>query len=114
MPPSNMPDKNTFARLKAAYSDLSEPEFVKMFADMYWHALIALCALGVIVSLVYGAMRFMGVQVTLSSNETQAQASTGKDIDRELLQNTVDGYQARAQKFTALASSTEALIDPAK
>jgi hypothetical protein len=108
-----MPMKNTLERLKAAWSDLSEPEFVKMFADMYWHALISLSMLAIVIALGYAAIRFMNVQATLSSTPPAGKAASGQDIDKALLQSTVDGFRSRAANFLIAASSTP-IADPAK
>jgi hypothetical protein len=109
-----MPLKSTLERFKAAWSDLSEPEFVKMFADMYWHALILASAFAIVCSLGYAAYRFMNVEETLAASVPAAKSASGKDIDRTLLQNTVDSYKSRAAHFLLYASSTDTTADPAK
>ena len=110
-----MPKFNSsFTRLKEAYSDLVEPEFMEEFADIYWRALIMLSCLAIVAILIYGALRLMDVQATLTTASSGESQSSSKDLDSDALQSAVDGFNARAQNFLSTAAGSSTIPDPSR
>ncbi len=100
--------------MRDLYAYRYEPEYMHMFARLFWRILLSASVLVVIVASVYGLSELFSV---LRDTGEVAGTGTGRSVptlDRARLQNTLDAFHARAALFESLKTSTSTVADPSR
>lgn len=108
---------HVLVQIRTIYSNRYQPEYARMFVDVYWRALL-LIACGVIGGAsLYGGLLFFDVlsdlNATTPASASVPQASTG--FSRIHLDTTLKGFAIRKESFDALQKGSIVPIeDPSK
>ena len=86
-----------------------EPEAQYLLASLYWSVLVSLFVILVIASLAFGLWEFSWTPV---SNETIVGARPQAAFTRVQLQETLEGFNARAERFDERMLAPVSVKDP--
>jgi len=110
-------DTRTATHLRTIYDHRYEPEYSRVFADLYWRALLILACIAIVGAGICGASIFFGALPT-SAPDVSVNASdiaAGSNLDRLQLDATLNSFTAREEKFRSLQTAPIPLVpDPSK
>jgi hypothetical protein len=94
----------TLSNIRATYTRLYEPEYVRSFTEIYWYSLLASSLVIAIVASVYGATTFLGVVALLDASGPGSTASPHitSPLDQSLLDATLGGFELRRSHLAAM------------
>ncbi len=103
-------------RLRTIYSHRHDPEYSRVYADIYWRSLLIIICLVFVAASIYGATTFFGVVSVLDSVAPQGATNKGEGaFNTSMLEATLNGYATRQAEFQILEkSAVPALPDPSK
>jgi hypothetical protein len=109
---------HSMTRIRTIIRDRSDPQYARVFADLYWRGLLIIATLVVIGVAAYGASTFFGTLSQLNpiaGSGSPAPVPTAASIDRGALDATIAGFAARQAQFQALQQNPiPPIADPAQ
>jgi hypothetical protein len=94
----------------------NEPECRRVFADLYWHVLLYVASIIMIVAIFFGVWELSAV---LRGWETANAGFVGgarpvPALNKTQLQDTLEKFQSRARRFESLKASSPEVADPSQ
>ena len=102
-----------FSALKTAYVNRSDPEGMQLLARTFWRVMLALSLVTVIAAMAVGGFQLFEVLGTFSQR-TLGEALLPITVNRERLQKTLDGFEARQKYFESLSNASTTYPDPSR
>ncbi len=99
------------------FSNRSDPEYARDFAELYWRTLTLLACVIIIGAALYGASLFFSALSELSSVDSSHSTapSASSKLNQAKRDATLSGFAARQADFQALQSSAlPAIADPSQ
>ena len=108
---------HSLARIRTVFSNRSDPEYARDFAELYWRTLTLVACVIIIGAALYGASLFFSTLSELNAiAPSPASASpVSSKLNQAKLEATLSGFAARQADFQALQSSAlPAIADPSQ
>ncbi len=107
------PLTSSWQKLQLLYQTRTEPEKVRVLAELLWRALLGLTLVSIVLVLVFGAWAFFGVLDDLSSPQGGG-ATPPVALDRSALKDTLSSYVGREAAYEAAQRGGGAFPDPSR
>ena len=108
--------KATVTKIKIAYQDRYEPEYIHVLATFYWRLLLVGAAIVLVGELVYCAQQFFNIQSDLAqqaTTQTQLPPNVG-GTDKARLAALLDNLAHKQSQYDLLKSGTSTYADPSR
>ena len=104
-----------WAHVRDVWSYRHEPEHLRVLAGAYWHILLITVACGAASVALYGGLQFLSVRgmgEKVVGSLPSGVAST--PLNQKELQATLEGFDARKERYEFLRTNRPEIADPSK
>lgn len=108
-----MKSMRPLSSVTSAYDLRTEPEAVRLLANMLWNTLLVAAVVLATTFLVFGVWLLLWSLGSFEAGTADIR-QTAPTLDRQALHATLDELQARADRFEELTGASIKLVDPAR
>jgi hypothetical protein len=104
----NLPGIHSLAHIKKTWINRSQPEYMRVFARLYWHSLLSVAVIITVGAALYSVTLFFDVlsqlksAALLSTTKPTAEIPATVNLNSSLLESTISTFAARQGQFQAL------------